>query len=67
VSHIDGRLLPAMTSERQIDARLELLGDDGMLAVSLHQQAKIAELEARARARLEADEEGEEKLADPLA
>ncbi len=68
VSHIDGRPLPAVTNERQIDARLELLGDEGMLAVSLHQQAKVAELEAKAHAMLEAEEAGEgaEASTDPL-
>lgn len=60
VSEIDGVPMPFPTNERMIDAAIERIGDDGLMAVALHHKAEMDATMARAQ-------EAMEGKSDPLA
>ena len=62
VAEIDGVPMPFPANERMIDAAIDRLGDEGFLAVAMHQKA---EMEAAVAAAERAMEEGTKP--DPLA
>lgn len=53
VSEIDGVPLPAPTSERQIDANAQRLGDDGVAAVMIERMKQIKATHEAAEAAVE--------------
>jgi hypothetical protein len=62
---IDGIVRPAVTNERQIDAAIIALGDEGVLAISAFMKKQISDAEAAAEAALNG--EGDEvEEAHPL-
>ena len=63
VSDIDGAPVPAPTNERQIDALIGRLGDDGIAAVMVE---RIKDVRATMDA-ADAAQDGEVKPSDPLA
>lgn len=62
VADIDGVPQPMPVNERTIDAAIARLGDDGLMAVGLHQRALMEATEAAAMAAMEAGDKP-----DPLA
>jgi len=60
VSEIDGVPMPFPSNERMIDAAIERLGDDGLMAVALHHKAEMDATLARAQ-------EAMQGIPDPLA
>jgi len=66
VSDIDGLPVPAPVSERQIDAAISRLGDDGVAAVMVHRIAEIQATTSAAEAAAEANGEIVGR-ADPFA
>lgn len=63
VAEIDGVPVPPPTNERQIDALVSKIGDDGFAALMVYMQREVAAVQAAA----EAAADGEVKPADPLA
>lgn len=63
VSEIDGTPRPVPTNERQIDAAISAIGDDGFAALMVDMKRQVDALEAAA----EAAADGEVKTPDPLA
>lgn len=61
VAEVDGVPLPFPQNERMIDAAIDRLGDDGLMAVALHQKALMEVAMAAAEAAAEGG------AADPLA
>lgn len=53
VSEIDGVPQPFPTNERQIDAAVARLGDEGFAAITVHLRKAVAELEIAANAAAE--------------
>ena len=62
VADIDGVPLIIPTNERQIDAAIGRIGDEGFAALMVYMKREIAAVEAAA----EAAADGEAKAADPL-
>ena len=62
VADIDGIPLVIPTNERQIDAAIGRIGDEGFAALMVYMKREIAAVEAAA----EAAADGEAKAADPL-
>jgi hypothetical protein len=55
VSEVDGVPLPFPRDERMIDAAIDRLGDDGMMAVALHHKSLMDAVLAAAEAAAEGD------------
>lgn len=53
VAEVDGVPLPFPANERMIDAAIERLGDDGLMAVALHNKAEMDEAVRRAEEAME--------------
>ncbi len=66
VVSIDGVPCAKPTNERQIDAMIDRLGDDGLAAVQLHQQMAMVRAYRAAQDAIEA-QAAEAVVADPLA
>ncbi|MGI4793140.1 MAG: hypothetical protein ACRYG8_03460 [Janthinobacterium lividum] len=66
VASIDGVPCPKPNSERQIDAMVERLGDEGLAVVQLHQQVQMAKAYRAAQEAFEA-QTAEASTPDPLA
>jgi hypothetical protein len=66
VSDIDGLPIPMPTNERQIDAAIARIGDEGFAALMVHMQRQIAEVQAAAEAAADEAADGEANPADPL-
>lgn len=64
VAEIDGIPMPWPANERMIDAAIERLGDEGLMAVAMHHRA---EMEAAQKAAEDAMAAGRPGGADPLA
>lgn len=61
VTMIDGTPMPMPVNERQIDAAIERLGDEGFAAIAVHMQAEQERVERAAEAAAEAGD-----ATDPL-
>jgi hypothetical protein len=66
VADIDGTPCPIPTNERQIDAAIARIGDEGFAAFQVYTKKVLAELVKAAEDAANAVADGEVKSADPL-